>query len=411
MRILKVTDVYFPRINGVSTSIQTFRREFLASGHRVTLIAPNYDGQPCEDDDDVIRIPSRQLPVDPEDRMMRLTEIKKLSDELKHQDYDVIHIHTPFVAHYAGLHLGRELGLPVVESYHTFFEEYFYNYIRWLPRSWLRALARSLSRVQCNKVNSIVVPSQPMFDVLRRYGVQRHMDIIPTGINLAEPSGGDGQRFRAEHGIDPARKTMLYVGRVAYEKNIAFLLDVLVEVRQTIPDVLLILAGEGPALERLTEQVRAGGLHDNVLFVGYLDRGQPLNDCYCAGDVFVFASATETQGLVLLEAMALGVPVVSTAVMGTADVLDNGYGCQVAEQAPHLFADTVCDVLTNNELHASLVSSASIYAREWSAGEMASRMLKLYERVVDHYTLQSTARQFRPGTRGTRAVTSDSRSR
>ncbi len=131
---------------------------------------------------------------------------------------------------------------------------------------------------------------------------------------------------------------MLLVGRVAHEKNIHFLVHVLAEVRKSVPDVLFVIAGEGPALPAVKRTVSSAGLDGNVLFVGYLDRRTALRDCYRAADVFVFASRTETQGLVLLESLALGVPVVSTAVLGTKEVLREARGAiVVAEERGGIF--------------------------------------------------------------------------
>jgi glycosyltransferase involved in cell wall biosynthesis len=173
------------------------------------------------------------------------------------------------------------------------------------------------------------------------------------------------------------------VGRLAFEKNIDFLLRMLVHVRSRIPDVLLVIAGEGPSaghLEALTQRL---GLSGHVLFVGYLDRRGALLDCYRAGDAFVFASRTETQGLVLLEAMALGVPVVSTAVMGTVDILEPARGALIAQEQEADFADQVVQVLSDAGLRERLSREAVATAQAWSAPLMAVRMAELYRRVVD----------------------------
>jgi glycosyltransferase involved in cell wall biosynthesis len=131
---------------------------------------------------------------------------------------------------------------------------------------------------------------------------------------------------------------MLHVGRVAHEKNIGFIIDVLERVRRDVPDVLLVLAGEGPALRALARRVEVLSLSRHVEFVGYLDRTSTLLDCYASANVFVFASNTETQGLVLLEAMACGTPVVSTAFMGTAAVLEHAEGVVVVDEHVGRFA-------------------------------------------------------------------------
>ena len=381
MRVLMISDVFFPRVNGVSTSIQTFRHDLAARDCETWLIAPEYPVR-WQDDERVLRQPSRYLAFDPEDRMMKsgatLAACLKLAGQV-----DVLHVQTPFVAHWIGIKAARELRVPVVETYHTFFEEYLHHYLPLLPASIARAIARTFSRRQCNAVDAVVAPSQQLADVLRRYGITRPIETIPTGLNLAEFAGGDGAGFRARHGIAADRPVMLLVGRVAHEKNIGFLLKVLGEVVRSVPTALFVIAGEGPALPGLKRAATEAGLDGHVLFVGYLDRRGPLLDCYRAADVFVFASRTETQGLVLLESLALGVPVVSTAVLGTKEVLANAAGAIVVREDVAEFAAAVTRVLTERALRAKLASAGREFVeRQWSSREMARRLLELYEELV-----------------------------
>jgi glycosyltransferase involved in cell wall biosynthesis len=377
-----ISDVYFPRVNGVSTSIQTFWRELDARGHHVTLIAPDYGQGPDDPNLDLIRIPSRHLPLDPEDRLMKARAIRALTGQLRGRSYDLVHIQTPFVAHYLGVQLAHQLGVPRLESYHTFFEEYLHHYAPFLPASWTRSAARRFSRSQCNDVDAVVVPSTAMADVLRRYGIRTPMHIIPTGIDLARFQNADGRHFRAHHDITGARRILLYVGRVAHEKNIDMLLHAFAHVRSAVPEALLVVAGEGPAERHLHQLARELHIERDVLFVGYLARDRPLLDCYAAADAFVFASRTETQGLVLLEAMALGVPVVSTAVMGTHDILAARRGALLAEEDVGDLADKAVTILRNPALRERLAQEAREYVREWSAGAMAECMIALYASLV-----------------------------
>jgi 1,2-diacylglycerol 3-alpha-glucosyltransferase len=383
VRILMVSDVSFPRVNGVSTSIATFRQTLAELGHHTTLIAPTYGNEAA--DADVIRLRSRQIPRDPEDRLMRYRDVVALASRLASERFDLIHIHTPFVAHYAGLELGRRLGLPAVETYHTFFEEYFHHYVPLIPRPLTRTFARRFTRAQCRQVEALVVPSQPMLDQLRAYGVTVRAEVLPTGIDLGRFRGGDGEGFRRAHGIPLERPVLVHISRVAHEKNIDFIVRSLAIVRAAVPDVLLIIAGEGPAVPHLRRLVTRLGLDANVRFVGYLDRDSTLLDCYRAGDAFVFASRTETQGLVLLEALALGVPVVSTAVMGTADVLRDVRGAAVAPDDLEGFAATVVRVLGDHAHRANLAAAAPLDAAAWSAEAMARRLLGLYDEVRDRH--------------------------
>ena len=377
-----ISDVYFPRINGVSTSIKTFKNELETLGHQVTLIVPAYT--PTETaDPTVIRIPSRYLWLDPEDRAMRWGYIYKLQNELALSRYDIVHIQTPFIAHYVGVSLAKKLNIPRVETYHTYFEEYLYHYIPMLPKSWMKFVARYYTKTQCNDLDAVIVPSTAMNKVLEDYGVKTPTAVLPTGIELDKFQNAEGNKFRNAYNIPLDRPTLIFIGRVAFEKNIDFLLKVVDQVRKTIPDILLLIAGEGPALVHLKKLSNTLRLNNNVLFLGYLDRHKELLDCYACGDAFVFASNTETQGLVLLEAMALGVPVVSTAVMGTKDILAPKKGALVCNESVFEFAESIVTLVNDKQLRAKLSEEALEYVKTWSALSMAKKLLLFYERVIN----------------------------
>ena len=381
MKILFVSDVYFPRINGVSTSIQTFRRELRAQGHTVHLIAPDYYS-PSDDESDILRVPARSVPRDPEDRFMRYNWVLQNIGQLRGELYDIVHIQTPFVAHYLGLKLARSMRIPCVETYHTFFEEYLYHYIPFLPKGLMKMSARAFSRHQGNSLDGMVIPSKPMLDVLRDYGVTTAAEVIPTGLEPESFEPGDKLAFRKRYGIPADRPLLLFVGRVAHEKNIGFLLDVIQDVRKTIPDALLLIAGEGPARHGLEQEVETRGLGANIMFIGYLDRRTQLNHCYASADVFVFSSRTETQGLVLLEAMAQAVPVVAMAEMGTKDVLREGEGVRIAQNDCADFSAKVISLLNNETARKELGAKGCQYAHTWSAVSLAQRMIAFYESVI-----------------------------
>jgi len=382
LRVLFVSDVYFPRVNGVSTSIATFRADLAAAGVETTLVVPQYGAAPAVPDDErVVRVRAGKVPRDPEDRRMRWGELLRTLHELRDRRFDLVHVHTPFLAHYAGVRFARTAGIPVVETYHTFFEEYLHHYVPLLPRALGRRLARSVTRSQCGQVDAVIAPSQPMHAMLRASGIERPIQVIPTGMPADRFVRGDGARFRREHYLPPDRPLLLYVGRVAHEKNIGFLLEMLLEVRRSRPDALLVIAGEGPAREALAAQVARLGLDREVVFIGYLDRERSLPDCYAAASVFVFASRTETQGLVLLEAMAQGCPVVSTSHLGTASILQPGCGARVAPDEPAGFAQAVVGLLDAPDRAAHCGVQGQVYARGWTSALMARRMHEFYAEV------------------------------
>jgi len=200
-----------------------------------------------------------------------------------------------------------------------------------------------------------------MQSVLEAYGVRTPIHVLPTGLAPDRFRNGDGRAFRAAAGITAERPLVTYIGRVAHEKNIGFLLQMFAEVLKSVPQALLVIAGEGPAREALRARASALGLAAHVHFAGYLERDGALLDCYAAASVFVFASRTETQGLVLLEAMAQGVPVVSTAELGTRSILP-GSGA-----------------LIDAQLRADMAARGRAHARTWSSAAMARRLADIYE--------------------------------
>jgi 1,2-diacylglycerol 3-alpha-glucosyltransferase len=380
IRVLMISDVFFPRVNGVSTSIATFRRALSAFDVDVRLLVPRYGSE--ADAPGIVRIPGRRLPFDPEDRLVRLHAMHEAARR-EAAGCDLVHIQTPFAAHRAGLRAARACGRPTLLTYHTFFEEYLHHYAPFLPATALRGMARRVSRAQCNAVDAVVVPSTAMRDRLAGYGVRTPMEILPTGIPVEDFAGGDGLHFRRLYDIPEHAPMALYIGRVAHEKNIGFLLEVAARLKAQRPDFVLVVAGEGPATPSLQRQALRAGIAGSVRFVGYLERRKRLPDCYAAADVFVFASRTETQGLVLLEAMAAGRPVVALAAMGTTDILAPERGARIAPDSPAGFAAVVEDVIANGRLRKQLAAEAHCYAREWADTLMAERLAALYRRQLE----------------------------
>lgn len=395
MRVLMISDVYFPRVNGVSTSIETFRGQLAHQGVSVSLVAPDYTAEQNSHAsmplNGIWRIASRPVPRDPEDRLISWFAARRCFPKLAAEHFQLIHIQTPFVAHYLGTAFGRYLAhhlhsqakVPIIATYHTLFEEYLHHYLPFLPAHWLKNLARVISRWQCNALDHVIVPSSAMKARLREYGITTPMTVLPTGIPLQRFEQANRERFRQQYGIAKNQPVALFVGRVAFEKNIDFLLQMLTHLREKQPDILLIITGEGPARASLEKQVHALGLGNHVRFLGYLDRQTELPDAYAGADVFVFASRTETQGLVLLEAMAAGLPVVALAEMGTKDILTPEQGCRIAQDNPALFAETVFKLIHLSPSETEKISAeARAYAHEWSDVRMAERMSALYQNLT-----------------------------
>ena len=385
MRILMISDVFFPRINGVSTSIESFRHALAEQDVDVHVVAPAYPA-PHADDACITRVPARRVPFDPEDRLMHGKALRHALSG--HAHFDLVHIQTPFAAHYAGLGHARKQRLPCIATYHTHFEEYLHNYVPALPKAALRSFARTLARRQCNTLDAVVVPSSAMQDTLAAYGVTAPLHRVPTGIPVehfaaeCRPASVD---FRQRFDIAEDARVALFVGRAAHEKNIDFLLDALPYALERTPNLMLVVAGEGPALPALKRQAATLGIASSVRFVGYLDRLRELPACYAAADLFVFASRTETQGLVLLEAMAAGLPVLAFAALGTREIVEPRRGALPAPQEASAFGTSMAELINAPQRRAAMAQEAQEFAREWTTEACATRMTEVYRAVRDQH--------------------------
>ena len=382
MKIALVTDTYYPRINGVSASTQIFAEEFDKLGHEVHIYAPWF---PAHEDEaghiQVHRFPSLYLFFDPEDRLGLPLLDRKLVQHLIDQKYDIVHTQTPFTIGGPAVKWARESGAKVVHTYHTLFAAYTEHYLRFMPKAWGIAYAKSASRKYCDSCDLVITPSTEMRNTLLSYNVTKPIEVIPTGIRLERFKGRDPQRYRELKGYGPQDKLLLFMGRVAEEKNIDFLLNVINGLRPEIPTIKFLIAGEGQAKKRLEKLVVDLKMEDCVHFAGYLSK-EDWRDCYAGSDLFVFASVTETQGLVVTEAMAAETPVVAVGEMGIKDVMASGKGGVMTRLDQAEFSAAVKRMLTDGPFYKEKKSETLMEADKWSSTSMAKRMIGAYERIL-----------------------------
>ena len=382
MKIALVTDTYFPRINGVSTSTQIFGEEFVKLGHEVHIYAPAYPSQIDENDHlKVFRFPSWYLFFDPEDRLAKPWDDRKLVQQFIDNKYDIVHTQTPFTLGGPAVKWARKSGAKVVHTYHTLFAAYTEHYLWFLPKALGVWYANNASRRYCNSCDLLITPSTEMKNVLLSYNVTKPVEVIPTGIRLERFQGKDSQRFRNLKGYKPEDQVVLFMGRVAGEKNIDFLMRVVHRLKPKVPNLQFLIAGEGAAKKDLEKMADGMGMNGYVHFAGYLSK-EDWRDCYAGSDLFVFASITETQGLVVTEAMAAGTPVVAVGEMGIKDVMASGRGGLVTRLNEDEFTEAVYQMLTDKALYNQKKSETLSEADKWSSTSMAKRMLGAYENLL-----------------------------
>jgi glycosyltransferase involved in cell wall biosynthesis len=376
MKIALVTDTYLPRINGVSTAVTTLAHDLRALGCEVQICAPEFPDY-IDDTPDVHRVPSWYLAMDPEDRLANPWH-RQTAEYFASQKFDLVHTQTPFSLGMAALRWARQSGARVVHTYHTRFSSYTGSYLGLMPRSVSGRVVQVLSKRYCNACDLVVAPSTSIREELLTFQVQTRVEVIPTGIVTAKFRHTSPSTFRWSYGIEPADRCLLFVGRLAQEKNIDFLLQTLREIAQRDNRVKLLLAGDGPAKYHLRELAQELGISDRVQFLGYL-RGSELADCYAAADLFVFSSMTETQGLVVLEALAAGTPVVAVGGTGVSDTLAAGRGGILTRPDVTEFAAAVESMLTDQRLYERKKSECLDEAEKWSSATTSRRMLEMYE--------------------------------
>lgn len=350
-------------------------------GHRVIIFAPAFPQYQAEAED-VWRFPSHYSANNPEDRLTNPFRIGSLKHfrKLPELKLDIMHTHTPYPLGIAMLAWARRKKIPTVHTYHTLFEMYVPHYAKAIPERIGRYLVQRGSRTFCNQHKQVVVPSRAMEKVLRTYGVHVPIEVVPTGVNLAPFKKQDPQRMRKELGFGNKDPMLLSMGRIAGEKNIPFLFRVMEKLQATQPRARLVLAGEGPGIKAIQKECQQRGLQDKVLFVGYV-KGQDWVDLFAGADLHLLASQTETQGLVLTEAMAAGTPCVTVGAMGTRDVMSEGGGIMVPPKEDQ-FAEAVSKLLQNRKLLREKQEEALKIAGKNSALRRAKQLISVYQKML-----------------------------
>jgi glycosyltransferase involved in cell wall biosynthesis len=269
--------------------------------------------------------------------------------------------------------------LPHIHTYHTHLVED----RQYLPRA-LRPRERETEKIIAafyNRCTLITAPSTVFKEELLRYGVRRPIRVFPFGVKLSLFNQPPTWAPRAELNIPQKAKLFLYAGRLALEKNLPFLINAFAKIYAQDPSSVLVLAGDGPLRERTQEQIKKMGIAEAVRFTGFLDHPR-LVDLYKAADLFLFASKTETQGLVLVEAMAAGTPAVAVGALGVLDVVQNGVnGVLVSEDEDEFVAQALA-LVKDEERYALLRQGAVERAEELSTRNSTTRLLEVFEECL-----------------------------
>ena len=377
MKIAMFTNTYLPHVGGVARSVKTLEDGCRARGHRVKVIAPDFDG--AEKSPDVLRVPAIQH-FNGSDFCVRLPVPNIIRDFTEEFKPDIIHSHHPFLLGDAALREARKLHVPILFTHHTLYERY--THYMPLDSPALKRVAIQMATEYCNLCDLVIAPSASVAKLLHERGVDVAVEVTPTGIDTGAFARGDGKSFRELHGIAAGAKVIGHVGRLAAEKNLPYLAEATAAALDADDNLVFLLVGEGESVPGMLEILAR---HEGrVIHPGKLT-GTDLADAYAAIDCFAFASQTETQGLVLAEAMAAGKPVVALDGPGVREIVVDGInGILLAGNAPAAeFTAALLRLVRDPDFSAACSVAAREAAADYETDRCVERMLENYQNALD----------------------------
>ncbi|RUO69553.1 glycosyltransferase [Idiomarina ramblicola] len=385
MRVAMFTNNYLPFIGGVPISIERLRKGLVKLKDKVLIVAPRYQ-QTTEKEEHVVRMPS--LFSFGEKSEFRFANIFSGSVRKKVKAFkpDIIHVHHPFWIGSLGVFMARRLKVPVVYTYHTRLEHY--AHFVFLPGSLFRnIIAHFLVRRFANKCDGVIVPTQSTEEYLRMIGVKRPTFVQPTGIEFERFQQVDPDQaaaLRKQQGIGN-ETVFVSVSRLSNEKNIDFMIEAMAQLKeQTDKPFRLLIVGDGHQRHRLQARIDEMNLQQQITLVGAVPPEQ-MAAWYRLGDAFLFASQSETQGMVILEAMAAGLPVVAVRSSGIDDVVEDGYNGYKTPAKQSLWCEKVKQMLDDKALRQSLSKNALTFARDYSVEKFSDDVRHIYAETLARY--------------------------
>lgn len=376
-----VTNTYTPIVGGVERSIMSFTSEFKKFGHEVLIVTLEFDNMP-DKEQGVVRIPAIRH-FNGSDFSIRLPIPTHLDKILKVFKPDIVHSHHPFILGDTALRISNEYQIPIVFTHHTRYEDY----THYVPMNSLvmKKFAIELTSGYVDLVDLVIAPSESIRQLLLSRKVKTPIEVVPTGVDYVRFSVGSRIDFRKKNNIKNDDFVIGHVGRLAEEKNLEFLMRCIIPFIKKTYNAKFLLIGKGPSLNFIRNRFIDEKIENRLVYADVLD-GQKLVDAYHSMDVFVFSSKTETQGVVLIEAMAAGVPVVALSASGVNDVMideENGY--VVLGENEDEFISKLDLVYAHDDLtKKAFKQRAQETANALSIDKMALRMLEIYGKLIDN---------------------------
>jgi len=387
MNILMMTNTFLPHVGGVARSVAAFTSRLRSFGNRIIVVAPEYEEESDGKEEDVIRIPAIQN-FNGSDFSAVIPIPGFLEAHLQDFKPDIVHSHHPFLMGSTAVRVATKHKAPLVYTQHTMFEQYTHYVPMDLPR--MKKFVVSLCTGYANMAEQVIAPSESVADILEERGVKTPIVIVPTGIFIDKFEQGNGQSVRSSENIPDEAFVVGHVGRLAPEKNLEFLSEAVAVFLRDEPEAHFLVVGYGPSEKKMRDLFARHHLQNQVHFLGKQD-GRNLIDAYHAMDVFAFSSKSETQGLVLTEAMAAGVPAVALDASGVRDVVRNRKnGYLLHDEQVDKFANALMEIChCSDQARDNFIEEAKRTAENNSMYNCASKITDVYQRVIKNHQIDA----------------------
>jgi glycosyltransferase involved in cell wall biosynthesis len=344
----------------------------------------------------MLRVPSHTVFFSKEDRAAKLSKRGWVEKQLDVFSPDLIHVNTEFLIADFGFRYGKKRRLPVVYTFHTIWEDYAVNYLPRVPEGILRFLVRTGEKYLIKRSDLVIVPTPQIENMVEGYKVKAETRKLPTGVDplLFHHDKGEiavfQKEFETKYPAARGKRILLFAGRVSKEKNISFIIKIFSELLAKHADLALLIAGNGPYLEFYKEEAKQYGVGEACIFTGYVER-EELSLIYGLTHIFLQPSLTETQGLVTIEAMLSGVPVVGIGVLGTVQVMGGDNGGFMVRNDSGEFRDRILDLLEDQKLYRKKVEEALRHSQAWSVDSLTQKLCGIYREAIEQKAQQLSA--------------------
>jgi 1,2-diacylglycerol 3-alpha-glucosyltransferase len=395
MRIGMMVDAYKPYISGVTNFIAINKEAMEKLGHEVYVFTFGYEDYQ-DDEPRVIR--TTGLPVFDTGFYISLRYNSQAVRLVR--SMDVVHVHHPFISGTLALRYCRPRGIPIIFTNHTRYDLYAQVYAPMLPDAVSETAIQAYLPAFCRSVDLVISPSQGMKDILRRFGVDAPVDVVPNGVDIRPFQSPLQPHMRQDLGYTPDDVILVFVGRLGLEKNVQFLLRAFAGTAQACTNARLMLIGDGPDKENLKELARQLGVGELVKFIGKVAYPE-IPDYLACTDAFVTASVTEVHPLTVIEGMAGSLPVLGIRSPGVSDIVEDGVtGLLAQDEDLPGFTARMTRLVVDRALRRNLGQLAGKEAEKYAIERTSEMMLERYRRVIS----QAEARPANPGSRISRRL-------